>query len=839
MSKYRCSIIIPLFNEEKEIEKKVKFLQKQNKNHDMEIILINDGSTDNSGIICEKLSEKYSNIIYLQQTNAGASSARNVGIRKARGKYLFFLDIDDMLTVGTIPFVLDFFDSIYNEVDLVTYPIETIYKGKKLQPHFRYLYLIEDGVYDLRENPYIGQTTMNIVVKNKFKNNILFDEQQTFSEDQKYCCDVLKNKLKMGFCNKGKYIYFRKLSSSSGRLAGSCYVFEQCIRFFEDLFEQYNEVPVAFQGLYVNDIYWKLISNMLYPYHYNQEEYDRAVGRIKKLLLKCSNDVILEHPQIDFFEKYYLLRLKDNNSIRYKVTNQGFSLWNGDRMTVYEQSMEIVVTKLQVKENQIRIDGFLKSVFFQFFDREVLLCAIENSGKITKKLVLNSSSHNYYLSHEETQKFLSFQYFGDIDEVEDVCFKVCLGKYWFPTHFYFMPLVSLSHIQKIYRCEKENVTIRLIDDEKFIFQKRIKSKDELWLYYDCVGVSKDNGLLQFEHDRKINDSVKRYYIVTDKLQKKFLNNKEWVKFGSRKHKRLLKECTKIITAYIEEANILPYRENEYEKISNEFDFEVIYLQHGVLHAVIPWKYSRERMMADKIVISTYEEKELYMSNGFAKKDLIETGMPRFELLNPKKKSSNRILFAPSWRQYLVGRYVDRKWELSEKKLLSSNYYRKTMEFLSSKELEDFLKEYEYFLEIKLHPIFKNYQHLFEIKSKYISMAETEVVENEYAIFLTDFSSYALNFEFLDIPVLHFIPDIEEFRCGMNGYRDLNYPKDFWNDVAISYKELIKQLVMVAEGQQVKKNVHFFEMSDNRSSIYKSIINNKIDRRGDYYKESDL
>lgn len=73
---------------------------------------------------------------------------------------------------------------------------------------------------------------MNIAVKNRFADNVLFDENQTFSEDQKYCCDVLHRTLKMGFCKEGKYIYYRSSSSSSGRLSGSCYIFEQCMSFF-------------------------------------------------------------------------------------------------------------------------------------------------------------------------------------------------------------------------------------------------------------------------------------------------------------------------------------------------------------------------------------------------------------------------------------------------------------------------------------------------------------------------------------------------------------------------------------------------------------------------------
>ena len=275
--------------------------------------------------------------------------------------------------------VTDFFETVYEEVDLVTYPIETIYQGKALAPHFRYQFLKESGVYDLRDNAYIGQTTMNIVVKNRFERNILFDERQTFSEDQKYCCNVLKDKLKMGFCKEGKYIYYRNQNSASGQLSGSCYIFEQCMCFFEELFADYQkDVPLAFQGLYVNDVYWKLINNILLPYHYEQDDYKKAVGRIDALLKRCDSEVILCHPQMDFFEKYYLLRRCGQDRLQCLVNQENYSLHNGQRAVLKESSMEMVITKVSVENATVEISGFLKTVFFQFYEKKTYpLCSGE------------------------------------------------------------------------------------------------------------------------------------------------------------------------------------------------------------------------------------------------------------------------------------------------------------------------------------------------------------------------------------------------------------------------------------------------------------------------------
>lgn len=90
------SVIIPVYNVEKYLEKCVNSVVFQSFK-DLEIILVNDGSTDGSGNICDSLSSKYSNIQVVHQKNGGVSSARNNGIKIATGDYITFVDSDDWL----------------------------------------------------------------------------------------------------------------------------------------------------------------------------------------------------------------------------------------------------------------------------------------------------------------------------------------------------------------------------------------------------------------------------------------------------------------------------------------------------------------------------------------------------------------------------------------------------------------------------------------------------------------------------------------------------------------------------------------------------------------------
>lgn len=829
MKDYKVSVVIPLYNQEKNILKCIVSLKKQTigfKN--IQIILINDGSNDYSGRICERLSHEFFNVAYFEQENQGVSSARNLGIKYATGKYIFYLDADDCLEKHTLKEVSSFFDTVYNEVDLVTYPIETIYRGKKIASHFRYMYLKESGLYDLNENAYIGQTTMNIAVKNLFKNNYMFDENQTFSEDQKYCCDVLADKLKMGFCKNGKYIYYRNDNSSSGKLAGACYIFEQCISFFEELFKKYKKVPIAFQGLYINDIYWKLINNILFPYYYDKINYRIAVERMTNLLKKCDNRVILEHPRIDFFEKYYLLRWKGADSLTCELTDNIFGLKNRDTRVVEESSMEIVITKFKIQGNTVEILGFIKSVFLQFYDGEITLCAIQDEEKIVRKLELSDSAHCYYLSREKTQKFKTFCYKTKLFNTHKVSFEIGFGNKWFPTHFYFMPQVSISHKYRRYKVALGGYRVALTEKNEICFQKNNeRRKERIWLYYDCVGIEKDNGYLQFVHDIEKQDDVSRFYIITDKRQKQEMKYmKYYVEFGSRKHKQLLEKCEKVFTAFIEHSNIFPYDINTFERKADKFNFQVVYLQHGVLHIIMPWKYSPEKIMADKIVVSTQQEKKLLLHNGFHNEDLICSGMARFEVLDRNRKKQKKILYAPSWREYLVGNYEKHRWLPLDEKFIKSTYYIKIQKFLESERLKKILSASQYSLDIKLHPIFSMYKDYFKIDNEYINFIEKVENEEEYSLFITDFSSFMYDFIYLHIPVINFIPDIIEFKSGMNGYRTLNYSSEFWKRVACDEDEIVEKIESyLIDGKEYRNEikVDFFSMSNCRERLYEEMI----------------
>ena len=92
----RFSIIIPVYNAEKYLQQCIESILAQTY-MDFEILLINDGSTDQSGALCDEFSKKDPRIYAVHIENQGAAYARNLGFIKAKGEYIYFMDSDDFL----------------------------------------------------------------------------------------------------------------------------------------------------------------------------------------------------------------------------------------------------------------------------------------------------------------------------------------------------------------------------------------------------------------------------------------------------------------------------------------------------------------------------------------------------------------------------------------------------------------------------------------------------------------------------------------------------------------------------------------------------------------------
>ena len=125
------SVIIPVYNVATYLPKCLDSVLSQSYS-DIQIILINDGSTDNSGLICDEYTARDSRIIVIHQKNAGAAAAKNAGLCVANGKYLSFVDSDDYLEPDAYIHMVAMLEA--NHADVIQCAYNDVYVNK-VEPH--------------------------------------------------------------------------------------------------------------------------------------------------------------------------------------------------------------------------------------------------------------------------------------------------------------------------------------------------------------------------------------------------------------------------------------------------------------------------------------------------------------------------------------------------------------------------------------------------------------------------------------------------------------------------------------------------------------------------------
>ena len=205
----RLSIIIPAYNAGKYLEHCVGSCEEQNIPQDeFEIIVVNDGSKDNTWEVAENLANKYSNVKVFSKQNGGSSSARNLGLDNAKGDYITFVDSDDYLLDGKLGPVLSITEK--NKLDMCIFNLKV---------------MSSDGSFVITKNPLergkifnsedafiegyqVGSACGKLYLREMLEsNNIRFRTDIVFGEDSYFSFQVLLNCNRIMNADACGYVY--------------------------------------------------------------------------------------------------------------------------------------------------------------------------------------------------------------------------------------------------------------------------------------------------------------------------------------------------------------------------------------------------------------------------------------------------------------------------------------------------------------------------------------------------------------------------------------------------------------------------------------------------------
>ena len=235
------SIITPIYNAEKYLEICIESVLTQTYNN-WELLLINDGSKDNSGIICKNASLRDKRIKYISKSNTGVSSTRNIGLDIAKGQYIMFLDADDywcsnsileLFVINVIKYNLDILRGDYKKVDEDNKDLyyEHINQNKlsfanKTLKAFDFLEEIIDGKFFLCLS----------IFKKESIGNLRFSKGQIFLEDMDLFIHILLREMNCMYVPVYFYAYRENRESASHNhnikklkdTFSMCYKFHNC-----------------------------------------------------------------------------------------------------------------------------------------------------------------------------------------------------------------------------------------------------------------------------------------------------------------------------------------------------------------------------------------------------------------------------------------------------------------------------------------------------------------------------------------------------------------------------------------------------------------------------------
>ena len=204
------SVIIPVYNVEKYLRKCVDSVLAQDI-ADMEVILVDDGSPDNSGAICDEYAEKDARVKVIHKENGGLSTARNVGLDIARGKYITFVDSDDYLLPNTFIPNLDYIKK-HPEADCLQFPM---IHDVRIEFAKKYTHLKKERTLignDIFINWWDGKVITYCVWGKIFKREIFLNlgfPQDVFFEDTMIVAELSKRCNIMHLSvNKGYYYHY-------------------------------------------------------------------------------------------------------------------------------------------------------------------------------------------------------------------------------------------------------------------------------------------------------------------------------------------------------------------------------------------------------------------------------------------------------------------------------------------------------------------------------------------------------------------------------------------------------------------------------------------------------
>lgn len=871
------AVVMPAYNVEEYISKALDSIINQSFDFEknIQIIIVNDASQDNTLQIAEKYQRKYPKNISVinNETNGGPGYSRNVGLTQVNAEFVNFLDSDDYISKHAFKKAYIFLKK-HPEVDIASIPI--YFFGVKKGPHNLNFKFKETQVIDLEEHPeYIQLSGPSSFFRYEKLKNYRFNEHLRVSEDPLLINQMLLENPKIGYLHGVKY-HYRQSALQNSLIATSTsfksYFTTRVDNYFIGLLNyslvNRGYVPKFIQHVLMYDLQW--ICQIRYVHALlNKEEIDELYDKIFYLLKHIDKDVIYHQLSISDELKCHLTLLKDYGTA-YRLNKDQFQA-DFNLNNLYIDNFEFL------SKEKLYISGILTD-----FIKNVNIYARVNDKIIETKKVNYPQRTNFSLNFDYGYNHC-FEIVVPINGETKIEFKTDTAN----LEIDYNQTSRLSRISK-YRLSKDYLSInhdeyievtnktlkkginlelgvlkKILTEHKqgwrtgiilrllFFMTYYYFNNKHMWVFMDLPNMSGDNGFFLFKKalDSDKLKKIKKYYAfskskdLTKNLPdmekgyiassrptkiKKLLAfespNEEYEKlskignilpYKSLKHRLYLLFADYIITSHPDNGIIYPFWGN-YPHLAGLARSKTVFLQHGVTKDDISYWLNRYNKRIFLIVTVSDKERESFLNPdyGYSEKFVKVLGFPRFDFLE-KLEDKKEIVFMPSWRRQYN--------QLKDSDFIQTNYFKAINDFLNDDDLHHYLKSKGYKLIFKPHRNVLKFIDLFNIPDhvelgRDISYNE---IFNHSSVLITDYSSVAFDFAYLKKPLIYYHHDNDYHFDIDKAY--FKYDTMGFGPVCHTQEELSGQIMNLVENncemdEEYQKRVdEFFKYIDKNNS----------------------
>ena len=888
MGTFEFSVIMAVYNTEAFLEEALESLAQQSYGFEkIQVILVDDGSTDGSGKICGAYAAKQpQNVIALHKPNGGQSSARNLGLQYAEGKWLNFLDSDDKLEPDVFEKVAAFIAEHGDETDVVAIPMR-FFGNKKGNHPINFRFRKGTRIANLEEEWDCFQFSLAAAFvradsarKYAFKKN----RKQVISEDAREIAYILIHRQTIGLVTDCYYLYRKWGGSTIDNAAKKKayyidYVNDHFLGLIHYAEREIGFVPDFISYMIMYDIQWRVRMRAIPEGVLTESEKEEYLRLLHEVLLKISDEVIQASRNINIEHKLFAYELKylekrrvvensghleiwAGNEKRFDLEQGGCTLafWNANNnvatlegsfnaMAGWEQGLSVIVT-----------DGENDYVA-KFEDEITSTCALEQEvmrtyrfkaevplapSALTTELILKVrvDGKEAILTNLRTGEFfplsraLSRSYLienGTCLRWGEECRSLQLRKQKAGTAFCAEMGFDAQLWERNHDGNRKAIPARWV----VMLGKALKRKP-LWLISDRATKADDNGEAFFRFMQSHPEIDTRF--VLDANSEDLARMKKIGKVVSRfsfRHKILSLMSDYIVSSQAECEVSNPFHGHSEPYSDMLYQNRFVFLQHGVTKDDLSNWLCRRNKNLSGFVTAAYPEYNsiLHGDYDYTEKQVWLTGFPRFDRREDHKEKT--IYIMPTWRKYLLDHWdKDTDTWVAKPGLERSDYVVFYKKLLNSEKLFAAARKYGYKIVFFPHPNFQTFLNKFGghrdlvVATKFTSYNE---VYSKASLAVTDYSSAVFDMVYMYKPVLYTQFDKEKFFHGEHVYTKgyFDYERDGFGEVEYDLDSTVDRIIeYMANDCQLKEkyrkridNFFAFHDKNNCQRVYEKIMEN--------------